>query len=84
MSESFCQELSDKKQRSPKIIQRLGISMGDPLATYLHDHLAGANFAVELLENLRQRHSDGETRRRFCRGDIKGKRRRTEKFWKVS
>jgi hypothetical protein len=35
--------------------------MDDPLATYLHDHLAGANFAVELLENLRQRHPEHKT-----------------------
>lgn len=35
--------------------------MNDPLATYLHDHLAGANFAVELLENLQERHSGHET-----------------------
>jgi sulfur-carrier protein len=28
----------------------------DPLATYLHDHLAGANFAIELLENFEQHH----------------------------
>src|SRR4051794_34183001 len=26
--------------------------MDDPLAVYLHDHLAGATFAVELLEKL--------------------------------
>jgi len=26
--------------------------MGDPLAIYLHDHLAGSSFAVELLEKL--------------------------------
>lgn len=26
--------------------------MDDPLATYLHDHLAGSSFAVELLEKL--------------------------------
>uniref|UniRef100_Q01R94 Uncharacterized protein n=1 Tax=Solibacter usitatus (strain Ellin6076) TaxID=234267 RepID=Q01R94_SOLUE len=26
--------------------------MNDPLATYLHDHLAGSSFAVELLEKL--------------------------------
>ena len=31
--------------------------MKDPLATYLHDHLAGAAFAVELLEALRDQHS---------------------------
>jgi hypothetical protein len=30
--------------------------MSDSLATYLHDHLAGANFAIELLEFLRDRH----------------------------
>ena len=35
--------------------------MNNPLATYLHDHLAGANFAVELLQNLQQQHSDHET-----------------------
>jgi len=27
--------------------------MSDPLATYLHDHLAGSNFAIQLLESLR-------------------------------
>jgi hypothetical protein len=32
--------------------------MSDPLATYLHDHLAGSNFAIELLENLAREHSD--------------------------
>jgi hypothetical protein len=26
--------------------------MDDPLASYLHDHLAGSSFAVELLEKL--------------------------------
>jgi hypothetical protein len=26
--------------------------MDDPLAVYVHDHLAGSNFAVELLEKL--------------------------------
>lgn len=30
--------------------------MKDPLSTYLHDHLAGATFAVELLEALRDQH----------------------------
>jgi hypothetical protein len=29
------------------------IDMNDPLAAYLHDHLAGSSFAVELLEKLR-------------------------------
>lgn len=31
--------------------------MKDALATYLHDHLAGATFAVELLEALRDQHA---------------------------
>ena len=26
--------------------------MSDPLATYLHDHLAGSHFAVKLLDSL--------------------------------
>ncbi len=30
--------------------------MSDSLAIYLHDHLAGSNFAVELLEFLRDQH----------------------------
>lgn len=29
----------------------------DPLAAYLHDHLAGANFAIELLNNLKEEHA---------------------------
>jgi hypothetical protein len=31
--------------------------MSDPLATYLHDHLAGSNFAIELLKNLHDQHA---------------------------
>jgi hypothetical protein len=31
--------------------------MSDPLATYLHDHLAGSNFALELLKNLHDQHA---------------------------
>jgi hypothetical protein len=31
--------------------------MSDSLAIYLHDHLAGSNFAVELLEFLRDQHA---------------------------
>jgi hypothetical protein len=31
--------------------------MSDPLATYLHDHLAASLFAVELLKNLHQQHA---------------------------
>ncbi|MGI9074399.1 MAG: hypothetical protein ACR2JB_24495 [Bryobacteraceae bacterium] len=31
--------------------------MNDPLATYLHDHLAGSKFAIELLDSLRDQYS---------------------------
>ncbi len=31
--------------------------MSDALATYLHDHLAGSNFAVELLKHLHDQHA---------------------------
>jgi hypothetical protein len=31
--------------------------MRDPLATYVHDHLAGAVLAINLLEALRDQHS---------------------------
>jgi len=34
--------------------------MSDPLATYLHDHLAGSTFAIELLASLRNQHSKTE------------------------
>ncbi len=30
--------------------------MNDPLATYLHDHLAGADFAIDLLGTMKDRH----------------------------
>jgi hypothetical protein len=30
--------------------------MSEPLATYLHDHLAGSTFAIELLGSLRDQH----------------------------
>lgn len=30
--------------------------MADPLAIYLHDHLAGSNFAIELFKSLRDKH----------------------------
>jgi hypothetical protein len=33
--------------------------MSNHLATYLHDHLAGSNFAIELLKNLQEQHGDG-------------------------
>ena len=32
--------------------------MSDHLATYLHDHLAGSNFAVELIDNLQDQHAN--------------------------
>jgi len=35
--------------------------MHDPLVTYLHDHLAGANFAVELLQRLSDAYPRHET-----------------------
>jgi hypothetical protein len=31
--------------------------VSDPLASYLHDHLAGSAFAIELLKTLRDQHS---------------------------
>lgn len=34
--------------------------MSDPLATYLHDHLAGSTFAIELLESLGDQHNKTE------------------------
>jgi hypothetical protein len=32
--------------------------MGKPLVTYLHDHLAGSKFAVQLLETINDEHAD--------------------------
>jgi hypothetical protein len=34
--------------------------MNDPLATYLHDHLAGSHFAVKLLNSLHDQYQDEE------------------------
>jgi hypothetical protein len=31
--------------------------MSDPLSIYLHDHLAGAALAIELLESMRDQHA---------------------------
>jgi hypothetical protein len=50
-----------RKQISLDRHPTVGLAMEDPLATYLHDHLAGSNFAIELLENLQQRHSGCDT-----------------------
>ena len=41
--------------------------MGDPLATYLHDHLAGSVHAVSLLEFIRDQH-EREPLGRFASG----------------
>jgi len=41
--------------------------MSDPLATYLHDHMAGSNFAVDLVESLRDQYS-GEPLGGFAAG----------------
>ena len=41
--------------------------MVEPLATYLHDHLAGANFAVELLKDLSEQAVDAEVARLSAR-----------------
>jgi hypothetical protein len=40
--------------------------MRDPLATYLHDHLAGAALAIDLLKSL-QRHNEGEPLVQFAK-----------------
>jgi hypothetical protein len=34
--------------------------MGDPLATYLHDHLAGAAYAIDLVEFMRDQHKGND------------------------
>ncbi len=34
--------------------------MNDPLATYLHDHLAGSHFAISLLDSLHDQYKDEE------------------------
>lgn len=34
--------------------------MNDPLATYLHDHLAGSHFAVKLLDSMHEQYRDEE------------------------
>jgi len=44
--------------------------MSDPLAVYLHDHLAGAVVGVNLLESLRDQHS-GESLGEFASGLLK-------------
>lgn len=34
--------------------------MNDPLNTYLHDHLAGSHFAIQLLDSLQEQYRDEE------------------------
>jgi hypothetical protein len=34
--------------------------MSDPLGTYLHDHLAGAAYAIELVEFMRDLHNEND------------------------
>jgi len=41
--------------------------MSDPLAIYLHDHLAGAALAIELLESMREQHA-GKPLGKFATG----------------
>ncbi|MDP9115125.1 MAG: hypothetical protein M3O20_15765 [Acidobacteriota bacterium] len=56
--------------------------MNDPLATYLHDHLAGASFAVELLKKLATEFpgtSSGETTRELLE-DIQADRKTLEQL----
>src|ERR1700691_4399116 len=49
--------------RDLQVLFKLGVilleenSMSDPLAIYLHDHLAGAALAIELLESMRDQHA---------------------------
>jgi hypothetical protein len=50
--------------------------VSDELAAYLHDHLAGSNFAIELLKNLREQHA-GEPLSEFAtelQGEIEADR----------
>jgi ribosome assembly protein YihI (activator of Der GTPase) len=43
--------------------------MSDPLAAYLHDHLAGSNFAIELLKNLEEQRA-GEALGAFAASEL--------------
>ena len=46
-----------------QLLQLAGSDMIDPLAVYLHDHLAGATFAVHLLEDLSEHSADADVSR---------------------
>jgi hypothetical protein len=54
-----------KATRAGSVRDRRALPMSDPLATYLHDHLAGAVVAINLLEALRDQH-DGELLGQFA------------------
>lgn len=43
--------------------------MNEPLAAYLHDHLAGSNFAIELLERMRDQYA-GQSIGAFAAGEL--------------
>ena len=43
--------------------------MSDPLATYLHDHLAGSRFAIELVKELHEQHA-GEPLGQFAAAEL--------------
>jgi hypothetical protein len=45
--------------------------MSGPLATYLHDHLAGAALAIDLLKSL-QRHNEAEPLGQFAKSLLAG------------
>lgn len=38
----------------------MSTSKGDPLGTYLHDHLAGSNFAIDLLRSLQKNYPEDQ------------------------
>jgi hypothetical protein len=40
------------------LMQREVSIMSEPLVTYLHDHLGGAQVAIQLLEGMRDQHDD--------------------------
>ena len=44
--------------------------MSEPLAAYLQDHLAGSNFAIELLKNMEEQHN-GEPLGEFASAELK-------------
>src|ERR1700683_850224 len=59
--------------RDLQVLFKLGVilleenAIGDPVAIYLHDHLAGAALAIELLESMREQHA-GKPLGKFATG----------------